>query len=130
MRNEYIVSTCEHVHTTFMFILNEKNEDLQIEVTGQMIVDSDKAAFLYLVEEKGMYSYIRFPQSVWPQLVAVLKDARDPSIRLSRGPVVLVDFVEELQALLFNIEGNSNYGDEFVGAVEEIFAEIFTENEV
>lgn len=130
MRNEYKVTAFEKIHNDVYFILNEKIQDIQIQVTGQVIVDTDHAAFIYLVEEDGQYSHIRFPQEMWPQLVFVLKEKNDPYLYVGAETLRLENFVAELQALLFNIEGNSNYGDVFVADVEDIFAEVFTENEV
>ena len=40
------------------------------------------------------------------------------------------DFYEELEALIYNIEGNDNYGESFVSAVETAFQTILTNNEV
>ncbi|MER2105340.1 MAG: hypothetical protein ABS949_00250 [Solibacillus sp.] len=129
MRNEYIVSAYEQSHALY-FIVNETSEQLQIQPTGQVIVDSDQAAFLYLVEENNAYSHIRFPKAIWPQLVAVVQYGKDPYLRNGTEDLQLHNFADELEGLLFNIEGNSNYGDEFVAAVEAIFAEIFEGNEV
>lgn len=129
MRNEYIVSVYEQSHA-LSFIVNETSEHLQIQPTGQVIVDSEDAAFLYLVEENNAYSYLRFPKATWPQLVAVVQRGEDPYLHNGAEDLRLHNFASELEGLLFNIEGNSNYGDEFVAAVEAIFAEIFEGNEV
>lgn len=129
MRNEYIVSACKQHHAP-CFIVNETSKQLQIQPTGQVIVDSDDAAFLYLVEENNTYSHLRFPKAVWPQLVRVVQQGEDPYLHNGNDQYLLHNFADELQGLLFNIEGNSNYGEQFVAAVEEIFAEIFAENEV
>jgi hypothetical protein len=40
----------------------------------------------------------------------------------------LINFQDELNALIFNIEGNHNYGEDFSTAVEEAFAEILNES--
>ena len=130
MRNEYIVSACEQLHHAFYFIVNETGEQLQIQPTGQMIVDSDDAAFIYLVEENNAYSHIRFPKQLWPQLASSLLQEAELYLRNGTDDLLLHNFTDELQGLLFNIQGNSNYGDDFVTAVEEIFAEIFSNNEV
>ena len=50
-----------------------------------------------------------------------------PFLRVEDGQFELTQFAEELTALLYNIEGNGNYGDSFVQAVEEAFAEFFAE---
>ncbi|WP_409304672.1 hypothetical protein [Peribacillus sp. SCS-155] len=88
---------------------------------NQMLVDSDGAAFIYIAEGAEDYTYIAFPEAVW----AALKEAREHN-----NPVFLVSgdnrleltgIHEELSDLLVNIEGNGNYGDEFVSKVEQVF---------
>ena len=130
MRNVYTINQFEIVHNEFYFILNESKQQFQIQATGQVIVDSDHGSFIYIIEEAGAYSYIRFPKSIWPQLVEMIKQQRDPFLRVNGEEIQLSNFFEELHMLLFNIEGNGNYGEAFVAAVEEVFAEIYTMNEV
>lgn len=130
MRNVYTIDQYEVLHNDFFFIVKESDEHIQIQPAAQVIADSDNEAFIYIVEEDGVFSYLRFSRSIWPQLVEVLKRKKDPSLRVGAQQIVLTNFFEELSMLLFNIEGNSNYGDVFVQAVEQSFAEIFHGNEV
>lgn len=130
MRNVYTIDQYEVLHNEFFFIVKESDEHIQIQPAAQVIVDSDNEAFIYIVEENGVFSYLRFARSIWPLLVEVVKSKQDPSLRVGAQQIVLTNFFEELSILLFNIEGNSNYGDDFVQAVEQSFAEIFQANEV
>ena len=130
MRNVYTIDQYEVLHNDFFFIVKESDEHIQIQPAAQIIADSDNEAFIYIVEENGVYSYLRFARSIWPQLVEVVKRKQDPSLRVGAQQIVLTNFFEELSMLLFNIEGNSNYGEDFVQAVEQSFAEIFQANEV
>ncbi|WP_339215344.1 hypothetical protein [Solibacillus sp. FSL W8-0372] len=127
MRNVYIVSQYQAVHNEIHFILNEKKQLSQLQPVGQVIVDSDNEAFLYIIEENDAYSYIGFPQAVWSQLVQTLKSGQQPYLKVEDGLVPLIQFADELKGLLYNIVGNSNYGDRFVEAVEKEFADFLKE---
>ena len=123
MRNVYIVNQFQAVHNEIHFILNEKKQLSQLQPVGQVIVDSDNEAFLYIIEENDAYSYIGFPQAIWSQLVQMLKSGQQPYLKVEDGLVPLIQFTDELKGLLYNIVGNSNYGDRFVEAVEKEFAD-------
>ena len=123
MRNVYIVNQFQAVHNEIHFILNEKKQLSQLQPVGQVIVDSDNEAFLYIIEENDAYSYIGFPQAVWSQLVQMLKSGQQPFLKVEDGLMPLGQFTDELKGLLYNIVGNSNYGDRFVEAVEKEFAD-------
>lgn len=127
MRNVYTINQFELVHNELHFILNEKKQLNQIQATGQVIVDSDHDVFLYIIEENNTYSYISFSVVNWPQLQQMILFEQKPLLRLEDGLMELTNFVEELTMLLFNIEGNANYGDAFVTAVEQTFAEFFSQ---
>ncbi|ATP39129.1 hypothetical protein CSE16_03295 [Solibacillus sp. R5-41] len=130
MRKLYIIEKFEIVDQELHFILNEKEQHIQLQATGQVIVDSDNETFLYIVEEDNAYSYISFSKEIWPQLLQMILTEQTPLLRLHEGPIALTNFVEELTMLLFNIEGNGNYGEAFVAAVEQEFSRFFELNEV
>ena len=123
LRNVYIIEHVEVVHNEIYFILNEKKQLSQLQSTGQVIVDSDNEAFLYIIEENEAYSYIGFSKNVWPHLLQMLMEEQKAYLKLEDGMLPLEQFADELQGLLYNIEGNSNYGDEFVENIENTFAE-------
>ncbi|MEK4522834.1 hypothetical protein NSQ95_05245 [Psychrobacillus sp. FSL W7-1457] len=106
------------------FTLEDVPKGLNIKAGGQMITDSDSLAFVYLLEGDSEYHYLKFGQDVWPLLVNTLKATEDPILQIGDQRVVLVKFKEELEMLIFNIEGNDNYGAEFAQAVENAFKEI------
>lgn len=130
MRKLYTIERFEIINQELHFILNDKEQHIQLEATGQVIVDSDNASFLYIVEENNAYSYISFTKEVWPQLLQMSLTEQIPYLRWSTGRIELTNFVEELNGLLFNIEGNGNYGETFVAAVEQQFSRFFDLNEV
>lgn len=124
MRNTYTIENYTFENNKLIFILNENNEDIQFQPAGQVIVDSDDFAFIYLVDTGDAYGYLRFPPNVWPQLVQILEQQQDPTLQFGEQTVVLQSFYEELQNLMLNIEGNNNYGQPFTDAVEKVFANI------
>lgn len=91
---------------------------------GTMITDSEKMTFVYLLDEADGYGHIHFTQKVWPLMVTALKQQTDPVILQQGEKLILQGFIDELTMLIFNIEGNHNYGEIFTSAVEEAFAEI------
>lgn len=83
---------------------------------GQMIVDSDHFSFVYLMDNGSTFSYLIFVQETW----SMLHEHKDKQIIIN-DTIKLTQFRNELEYLLDNIEGNSNYGNDFVSAVEETF---------
>ncbi|WP_121609570.1 hypothetical protein [Mesobacillus foraminis] len=105
-----------------LLLMTEESTNLtELSPAGQMLVDSDQLSFIYLAEQDGDYTYITIPEKTW----SVLKEglAAGAMVSLSNGSsqVELVSFKEEMEYLIENIKGNSNYGDEMVGKVELIF---------
>lgn len=106
------------------FLLTETAEGLAGNPSGKMITDSDAFSFVYLFDVEDGYNYYHFPQIVWPLMVDVLKTDADPILSWNGGEVTLTGFKDELAMLIFNIEGNDNYGEAFSSAVEHAFSSI------
>jgi len=70
---------------------------------------------------------LRFPPSSWENLVHILQKGKNPLLRIGEEVIELTNFYEELEMLVYNIEGNYNYGAEFVQAVEQHFKAILAE---
>ncbi|MCT2210846.1 hypothetical protein M3D73_04760 [Staphylococcus epidermidis] len=87
-----------------------------LEEVGQMLVDSDNYGFAYLLDDGQSYSYLIFVQETW----SMLHENRDKKIIINNH-LELKHFQEELDYVLNNIEGNNNYGKEFISAVEKTF---------
>lgn len=118
MRKVYKIQQNEQ-HTCFHL-----DENVTVVPANQMIADSDTCTFIYIVEENGQYSYLAFEPSTWESLIPYIEANENPKVKIGDTALELTDFVEELQSLLFNIEGNSNYGEQFVEKVETQFAKI------
>lgn len=130
MRKLYIIEKFELVNHQLYFILNENDVNLQIQPAKQVIADSDNFAFIYLVDSGQDYSYLRFPPSIWSQLVYLLQQEQNPILKWGEQFIELEDFVDELRILIFNIENNDNYGSQFTNAVETAFSSILQHDEV
>ncbi len=107
-----------------LFIVNEIDEYMQGHPAGKMITDSDELSFVYLFDQEEGYGYVHFSQAVWPLMVDVILNDLEPVISFGNNKIPLVSFKEELSMLLYNIEGNDNYGEAFTSAVEEAFKPI------
>lgn len=127
MRNIYRVEKFQFIHNELHFSLNENDQKIKFQPAHQVLADSDGQAFIYLVEEGDNLSYVSFPKNVWPQLLEIVKREKNPHLQIGGKSIELENFYEELLALIYNIEGNDNYGEDFVKAVEETFHEILVE---
>ncbi|MFC4735349.1 hypothetical protein ACFO4L_02010 [Bacillus daqingensis] len=92
-----------------------------LEPEGRMLVDSDGAAFVYLLAHGDEFIHLRFEESAWQQLHTYRASAKPMFVQTVLKPVELTAFWEELDFLLDNIKGNQNYGKEFVDKADEIF---------
>ncbi|MDQ0153914.1 UPF0738 family protein [Robertmurraya andreesenii] len=92
-----------------------------IIATGQMLVDSDECAFVYLLEKEQDYTYVIIQEPVWTDLKRVLAGNLRVFLGNEEERIELVNFLDELAYLIENIKGNSNYGEIMVAKVEEIF---------
>lgn len=120
----YNVHSGVQLENDIRFTLEVTPDKPSINAGGRMITDSDSLSFVYLLEDEDGYHYVKFGQDVWPLLVNTLKAEDDPTLQFGNIELTLKNFKEELEMLIFNIEGNDNYGVEFSKAVEEAFEEI------
>lgn len=87
----------------------------------QILVDSDQFSFIYLMEDKQEYTYIVLPDTIWPHLNDALVQNIPVWISFNGEQMELTNFHNELEYVISNIQGNSNYGEDMVKKVEEIF---------
>lgn len=98
------------------------NESLKGLVPAeQILVDSENYAFIYLMEDKEDYTYITFPEDLWPVLKSALEQHVPVLAVYNEEHIELTNFLEELEYIISNIKGNSNYGKEMVTRVEKLF---------
>ncbi|MDX8362548.1 hypothetical protein [Cytobacillus sp. IB215316] len=110
--NEQIIQLCSN--DTSINITEGKD-------TKQMLVDSDQTAFIYIIECDEEYVYIEIPHACWKGLKQLLLHNYQAVLQVGNQRLQLENMKEELEYLINNIEGNTNYGDEMVSKVEEIF---------
>lgn len=103
-------------------------EDLKgletIHPVGRMITNSEEMSFVYLIDGEKQFNQLHFNEQTWPLLESALQAERDPYIKIGSETIQLTNFVEELSMLIENIQGNDNYGDQFVQTVESIFKNV------
>jgi len=107
-----------------LFLVAEQAEKPQGIPAGKMITDSDNLSFVYLLEVEAGYEHLHLTQAVWPLMVDVLTTNLDPVLSWKDEIIPLHGFKDELTMLIFNIEGNDNYGEAFSSAVEQAFSSI------
>lgn len=103
-------------------------EDLKgletIHPVGRMITNSEEMSFVYLIDGEKQFNQLHFNEQTWPLLESALQAERDPYITIGSETIQLTNFIEELSMLIENIQGNDNYGDQFVQTVESIFKNV------
>lgn len=87
----------------------------------QILADSKQYSFIYLMENQEDYTYIDIPEQIWPLLKESLEEQLPVWIYFEDEYLELLNFYEELNELIGNIRGNSNYGEEMVRKVESVF---------
>ncbi|MBM7096075.1 MULTISPECIES: hypothetical protein [Alteribacter] len=95
------------------------------QASGQMLADSDAKTFIYIIEDDSSFTYIRFPAGSWEALQSVRDDLPVVLELMAQNKeavqLELTGFWTEIDYLVDNIEGNTNYGDEMMKAVEKAF---------
>lgn len=124
MRTVFSVEQLYFEKNEWFCSIKEQIDINKLQPAEQVLTDSDNLAFIYIVIENDEYSYIQFPKNVWPELLKIVQNKDKIFLKCGNEKLELVNFVDELEMLLFNIEGNGNYGEDFVKAVESIFEPI------
>ena len=124
MRTEIYINSGTQSGPVVTFPIKDKLTTQTLIPSGKMITDSEKLTFVYLIDEEDEYGQLHFEQAVWPLLVDSIKLNTDPIVTYNENTVSLDGFIEELTMLIFNIEGNNNYGETFSSAVELAFEEV------
>jgi len=87
----------------------------------QILVDSEQCTFIYLLEDQEDYTYIVLPEGNWPMLKAAKEKEIPVWVTNKDEQIELKNFQEELEYVINNIKGNSNYGEDMVMQVEAVF---------
>ncbi|WP_368658609.1 hypothetical protein AB3Z07_04750 [Metabacillus halosaccharovorans] len=97
-------------------------EQSDVKAQGQMLVDSDQLAFIYILESGDEFVYASLPHRIWPQLKEALDKEYKVAMKWNGKQIELENLTEELHYLLENIKDNANYGDEMESKVVELFS--------
>ncbi|HEY2421743.1 MAG TPA: hypothetical protein VGI04_10020 [Neobacillus sp.] len=103
-------------------LLLNANESINgLKPGEQLLVDSDQYYFIYLMENNEEYTYIVLSEQIWPSLRSALEQKLPVWLTYQDEKKELTYFLEELEYVLSNIKDNSNYGEELLTKVAEIF---------
>lgn len=120
--NEKVHITSAKIENNILFLNVDKNiEFSNIVAKEQMLVDSDHFSFVYIIEVNEEFTYIVLSEEIWPTLKVGLENSVSPVLFNQKETLPLPLFNEELEYLIENIRGNSNYGEAMVEKVESIF---------
>ena len=97
-------------------------EQSDVKAQGQMLVDSDHLAFIYILEAGDEFVYASLPHQIWPQLKEALDHEYQVEMKLNDQQIELENLLDELRYLLENIKDNANYGEEMESKVVELFS--------
>ncbi|HAQ06588.1 MAG TPA: hypothetical protein DCR24_03315 [Bacillus bacterium] len=121
MSQRIIITNAFIENNELMLTAESEIEIADLTATGQMLVDSDHFSFIYIVENEGSYQYISIPELVWNVIQEGLAAGLNANLAANGKMLSLKGFHEEMKYLIANISGNSNYGEEMVAKVEQIF---------
>jgi hypothetical protein len=94
----------------------------QIQPEGRLLADSERLSFIYILDVENDFIYISFPDTVWEELNTAFNKCLPLYLNINKDErVQLIQFQEELEYLLSNIQENSNYGQKMVQAVSNAF---------
>ncbi|MED4533633.1 hypothetical protein [Metabacillus fastidiosus] len=99
-----------------------ENNENELQAKGQMLVDSDNLAFIYILETSEQYVYVGIPYTMWKQLDEAKIKELPVYVQVNNKQLELVNVIDELSFLLDNIKDNGNYGEELERKVVELFS--------
>ncbi|WP_437830802.1 hypothetical protein ACQRXC_04580 [Niallia taxi] len=122
MTEKLQILNAEIAETKVILKVDESYPVSQLTPKGQILVDSDSFAFIYIAEKEDEYIYIVLHKGIWPSIKEGL--AANLKLYISNGNdnLELIDWKEEMEYLIDNIEGNGNYGEEMEQAVTSVFS--------
>jgi hypothetical protein len=121
MKQKIHIKTAEINNQELVLFTDEQRNLNALIPTGQMLVDSDHLSFIYIAELDGEYNYVNIPIEVWHVVNSGLKSGIEVYVENQESRLHLQSFIEEMNYLIENIKGNTNYGEEMVEKVENIF---------
>ncbi|MGM0844327.1 MAG: hypothetical protein ACQEUT_05055 [Bacillota bacterium] len=123
MRKNIHLTQAELLEDKLLLHSNETSAESHLKPAGQVLVDSDNYSFVYLAESDENYVLLHIQEGCWPALKEGFQKNVPVFANLGGTDFELEGLHHELDFLIENIEGNSNYGDKMVKKVETIFLE-------
>jgi hypothetical protein len=106
---------------TLLLNVDENNSLVDVIPKEQMLVDSNQFSFVYILEINEEYTYLVLTAEIWQILKVAIAQSLSVVLTNQKDSLHLPMFIEELNYLIENIKGNSNYGEEMVEKVESTF---------
>ncbi|MBS8263112.1 hypothetical protein DYI25_01520 [Mesobacillus boroniphilus] len=120
--SQKILITDAKIENNELLLSTDIETDLgDFAATGQMLVDSDQLSFIYIVDKEDGYQYVTIPVDTWSVIQEGLQAGIETFLTNDGGKLKLESFHGEMEYLIANITGNSNYGEEMVTKVEQVF---------
>ncbi|PEJ60802.1 hypothetical protein CN692_01555 [Bacillus sp. AFS002410] len=107
----------------FLLLDQSKLNLEQCSEVGTMIADSDESSLLYIIEEKEEFVYVTVPFEYWSDLKKASDQNLNVFLKVAEENLALNNWNDELSYLVQNVEGNFNYGEEFVKQIQSVFLE-------
>ncbi len=122
MSKKIIVTDAKVEKDELLLFTDMETNMTSLSATGQMLVDSDQLSFIYIVDNEDGYQYVTIPESAWSAIQQGIHGGLEVFLTNASGKLKLESFRGEMEYLIENITGNSNYGEEMVTKVEQVFA--------
>jgi hypothetical protein len=121
MREKIQITSAEFVEGKLELTSEQPVFAAELMPKNHVLVDSDGASFIYIAENKENYTYIALPEGIWDELKRTMETKNPVMLKAEDTSLELKGIHEELAYLIDNIQGNLNYGEEFVSKVERVF---------
>ncbi|KAJ0072564.1 hypothetical protein ACLBKW_05810 [Bacillus altitudinis] len=90
----------------------QSDEQIQkAKASGQMLVDSDHFAFVYILETEESFTYLILGEHTWAPLKEAMNLEIPVYLAAEEQTLELIQLHQELNYLIDNIKDNANYGD-------------------
>lgn len=111
MQNRIEITEATLKEDRLILTIQSEEQIQKAKASGQMLVDSDHFAFVYILETEESFSYLILGEHTWAPLKEALN--RDIPVYLASDEysLELIQLQQELHYLIDNIKDNANYGD-------------------
>lgn len=111
MQNRIEITEATLKEDRLILTIQSEEQIQKAKASGQMLVDSDHFAFVYILETEESFSYLILGEHTWAQLKEAID--RDIPVYLASDEhsLELIQLQQELHYLIDNIKDNANYGD-------------------